>query len=287
MTDRSKILVLGHCGMLGRDLMEILPQSTCYEVVGADINEVDIAEPGSISQYLAQVAPDVVINTAALTNVEGCEVNPTKAYHVNTEGAYHVALACQQLQIRLIHISTDYVFDGKSPFPYTEEVSPGPLNIYGWSKLAGELAVRAALPDAMIVRTAWLYGWHGKNFVKTMMTLGQQKNELTVVDDQIGCPTFTHDLCHALSALIVDGKPGIYHAVGEGRCSWYEFACTIFKLTNMNHVHVRPIKTVDLNLRAVRPAFSVLDCTKLAEATNFIMSPWEQALQQYLQFEYA
>jgi dTDP-4-dehydrorhamnose reductase len=285
MIDRKKVLVVGYCGMLGHDLIEILSQTSRYTTVGVDINEVDITDRAQTCQLIAQMAPDVVINTAALTNVEKCEVEPTAAYQVNAEGAYNVALACQRYKTKLIHVSTDYVFDGKSTCPYAEDASPGPLNIYGWSKLAGELAVRSVLPNALIVRTAWLFGCHGKNFVKTMLRLGHERDEVAVVDDQTGCPTFTRDLCHALNALIIDGQPGIYHAVGTGHCTWYEFACMIFRLANMQHVHVRPIKTQELGLKAPRPAFSVLDCSRLAKDTELRMPRWEHGLEQYLQRE--
>lgn len=283
MNDKQSVLVIGCHGMLGSDLMATLGQDARLHVIGVDIPAIDITDSALTAQVIQRMAPAVVVNTAALTDVEACELHPAQAHRVNALGAYHVALACRQQRIKLIHISTDYVFDGEAKQPYQAAAAPGPLNAYGWSKLAGELSVQAAAPDATIVRTAWLYGAHGKNFVHKLLDLAHHQDDFRVVDDQVGCPTHTRDLCHAIHALIFDGRPGIYHATGAGECSWYEFACAIFALAGLDPVRVQPIRTSELNLRAKRPAYSALDCSKLAQDTGVIMPPWMQSLRDYLQ----
>jgi dTDP-4-dehydrorhamnose reductase len=280
--EQKQVLVIGHRGMLGQDLLPLLQARPGYQVTGWDLPEVDITNLAQVSACLHQLKPDVVVNTAAYTNVEACETQPATAYQVNAVGAGHVAQACGQLGARLIHISTDYVFDGQAVSPYVESACAGSLNVYGWSKLAGELVVQTAHPQAVIVRTAWLFGRHGKNFVETMLKLGQTRNQINVVDDQCGSPTSTQELCRAILALVEHDGCGIYHAAGAGSCTWFELAQSIFAYTGMDHIQVSPIKTKDYPLRAARPPFSALDSSKLSREVGIRMQPWQESLLSYL-----
>lgn len=270
------ILVVGANGMLGKDLMALLGN----RATGVDIGEIDITSLESVLKVIGQIKPKVVINCAAYTDVDGCETNVTTAVAVNGEGVAHLAIACREVGALLVQISTDYIFDGSKGSPYLEDEQPHPLSIYGESKLAGEMNA-AFCPDYLIVRTQWLYGIHGKNFVETMLKLGNEKTELTVVNDQIGSPTWTVDLAKAIIALVDSGKRGIYHAANSGYCSWNDFAKAIFDESAMN-ITVKPMTTQELNRPAPRPLYSTLDCSKLTAATGFQPQPWHDALKQYL-----
>jgi dTDP-4-dehydrorhamnose reductase len=271
------ILVVGANGMLGRDLLELLGEKGR----GVDIGEIDITSPESVLKVLGELKPDVVVNCAAYTDVDGCESNTEVAMAVNGEGVAYLAMACRDLGALLVQVSTDYVFDGGKGAPYVDDDAPCPLNVYGESKLAGEMNA-AFCPEHLIVRTQWLYGVHGKNFVETMLRLGAEKDELTVVDDQIGSPTWTVDLALAIIALIKNGCRGTYHAANAEYCSWHEFATAIFAETGLN-VTVKPMTTTELNRPARRPLYSTLECGKLTGATGFQPQSWRSALREYLQ----
>lgn len=270
------ILVVGANGMLGRDLLALLGERG----QGADIDEIDITSPESVLKCIGLLKPEVVINCAAYTDVDGCEGNIETAMAVNGEGVGYLAMACRDLGALLVQISTDYIFDGGKGTPYVEDDAPCPLSVYGESKLAGEMNA-AFCPEHLIVRTQWLYGLHGKNFVETMLRLGAEKDELTVVDDQIGSPTWTVDLARAIIALIDSGCRGIYHAANSGYCSWNGFAAAIFEESGLN-VSVRPMTTTELNRPAKRPLYSTLECSKLTGDTGFRPQPWRDALREYL-----
>lgn len=270
------ILVVGAKGMLGRDLMELLGDRGR----GVDIDEIDITSLESVLTVVGGQKPNVVINCAAYTDVDGCESNAEKAMEVNCEGVGHLAMACRDSGALLVQISTDYVFDGGKGAPYQENDAPHPLSVYGESKLAGEMNAAFA-PEHLIVRTQWLYGRQGKNFVETMLRLGAEKDQLTVVDDQIGSPTWTVDLAKAIIALVDKGCRGIYHAANHGFCSWNGFAQAIFEETGLT-VSVAPMTTEELNRPARRPLYSTLDCGKLAADSGFQPQPWRQALREYL-----
>jgi dTDP-4-dehydrorhamnose reductase len=270
------ILVAGANGMLGRDLMAQLGD----RARGMDIDEIDITSLESVTRVLQGCKPDVVINCAAFTDVDGCESNSDKAMEVNGEGVGYLAMACREIGALLVQISTDYVFDGGKGVPYVEDDAPRPLNVYGESKLAGEMNA-AFCPEHLIVRTQWLYGLHGKNFVETMLRLAADKDEIGVVDDQTGSPTWTVDLAKAITALIDKRCRGIYHAANSGYCSWNEFSRTIFADAGLA-ISVKPMTTDELNRPARRPLYSTLDCSKLTEDTGFSMQPWKDALKEYL-----
>jgi len=271
------ILVVGAKGMVGRDMLALIGNTAR----GVDIDEIDITSLESTERIIRTLKPEAVINCAAYTDVDGCETSAEKAMQVNGEGVAHLAMATREIGARLVHVSTDYVFDGSKGSPYVEDDAPCPLGVYGESKLAGEMNA-AFNPDHLIVRTQWLYGLHGKNFVETMLRLAVEKNEIAVVDDQVGSPTWTVDLSQAILALLKTGGRGIYHAANSGFCSWNEFARAIFEEAGLS-VKVRGMTTDELNRPARRPLYSTLDCSKLEQDAGFRPQPWRSALKTYLQ----
>lgn len=271
------ILVVGANGMLGRDMMALIGDAAR----GVDIDEIDITSLESTERIIRTLRPGTVINCAAYTDVDGCESNVETAMQVNGEGVAHLAMASREIGARLVHVSTDYVFDGGKGSPYVEDDAPCPLGVYGESKLAGEMNA-AFNPDHLVVRTQWLFGLHGNNFVETMLRLAAEKDELAVVDDQIGSPTWTVDLARAIAALLKTGHRGIYHAANSGYCSWNSFAKAIFEENGLS-VRVNGMTTAQLNRPARRPLYSTLDCSKLEQDTGFRAQPWRSALKAYLQ----
>lgn len=270
------ILVVGANGMLGHDLMTVLEG----EVRGVDLPDIDITSLESVRRVLLTLKPETIINAAAYTDVDGCETNVEQAMAVNGEGVGLLALTAREIGAKLVQISSDYVFDGLKGTPYLEDDPVSPLSIYGESKLAGELNAAMA-PEYLIVRTQWLYGAYGKNFVETMLRLAGEKSELSVVDDQIGSPTFTKDLATAIKALLDKGCSGIYHAANSGYCSWNEFARAIFEEEGLK-IKVNGMTTKELDRPANRPLYSTLDCSKLERDTGFKPQPWREALREYL-----
>jgi dTDP-4-dehydrorhamnose reductase len=275
-----KILILGHKGMLGSDLMLRLGEA--HDVTGRDVGAFDVVSAEDCRRVVAECSPEVVINAAAYTNVDGCEANPEPCFAVNAAGVKNVALACRGRGITLVHFSTDYIFDGRKKTPYVEEDLPAPLNVYGASKWEGEKYLRDLAERYLLIRTAWLYGPHGNNFVKTILEKTSTVKALEVVDDQIGSPTSTCDLAAAVELLIERGHTGIFHVTNSGRCSWYEFACTIVRYSGMNDVTIRPIGSEKLTRPACRPSWSVLDCRKFTAASGMTLPPWQSALGDYL-----
>jgi dTDP-4-dehydrorhamnose reductase len=271
------ILVVGSKGMLGQELMGLLGSAAR----GVDVGEIDITDLESVQRVLVTLKPRVVVNAAAYTDVDGCETNTELALQVNGEGVAHLAMITKEIGAKLVQVSTDYVFDGGKGTPYLEDDPPGPLGIYGESKLAGEMNARFN-PDHLIVRTQWLYGHAGKNFVETMLKLAGERSELTVVDDQIGSPTWTYDLALAIKALVEKGCRGTYHAANAGFVSWNGFAREIFRLAGLEVV-VSPQSTAELGRPAARPLYSTLDCGKLVQETGFAPEPWQEALKRYLE----
>lgn len=271
------ILVVGAKGMLGQDLLRVLPG----DVRGVDIDEIDITSGESVRKVLLTLKPQVVVNAAAYTDVDGCEAKRHLAMAVNGMGVGNLAEVSRQIGACLVQVSTDYVFDGSKTSPWVEDDPTAPLSMYGMSKLAGEESARTN-PAHLVVRTQWLYGLHGKNFVETMLRLAGEKDELAVVDDQIGSPTWTMDLSLAIRALLEKGCRGTYHAANAGSCSWNEFARAIFADAGLA-VAVKPMTTAELGRPAPRPLYSVLDCGKLTRDTGFKPQSWGAALRQYLQ----
>jgi dTDP-4-dehydrorhamnose reductase len=277
-----KVLIIGAGGMLGRDLQPIL--SLRHEVIGMDLHDLDITRSGQTGETIASLRPDLVINLAAVTDVDGCESQKERAFSVNARGALHVAQGCAASGARLIHLSTDYVFDGTLPVPYTEETLPHPLNVYGESKLLGERGVQEAGENYLILRTSWLYGRHGKNFVDTILRLSSQQQEIRVVNDQRGSPTYTRDLSRAIELLVGREERGILHVTNSGSCTWFEFAGKILAMKSPGDPPVRllPISSAELGRPAKRPANSVLDCSKFERIAGWKMRSWEESLREYL-----
>lgn len=273
------ILIAGAAGMLGHDLVKMLGERAC----GLVRAEMDITSLESVRKAMARFNPEVVINSTAYTNVDGCESNRELAFTVNGEGVRNLALATAETGAKLVHISSDYVFDGRKGSPYDEEDAVNPLSVYGQSKLAGEENARLNENHA-IVRTQWLYGRNGKNFVETMLRLAKEKEELSIVIDQIGSPTWTVDLCLAVKAVIDNDCRGTYHAANSGSCSWYAFAQEIFAERHIS-MKMKGIDSTQLGRPAPRPLFSVLDCGKLYRDTSLKLEPWQEALKKYLKSE--
>ncbi|MFA7404840.1 MAG: dTDP-4-dehydrorhamnose reductase [Pelobacteraceae bacterium] len=269
--------MVGANGMLGQDLIALLGDRGN----GVDIADIDITSPESVMAVIGDLKPEVVINCAAYTDVDGCESNIETAMAVNGEGVGYLAMACRDIGALLVQVSTDYIFDGGKGTPYVEDDAPCPLSVYGESKLVGEMNA-AFCQEHLIVRTQWLYGLHGNNFVETMLRLGAERDELAVVDDQIGSPTWTVDLARAIVALVDAGCRGIYHAANAEFCSWNGFARAIFEEAGLN-VSVKPMTTAELNRPARRPLYSTLECGKLSGDTGFRPQPWRNALREYLQ----
>jgi dTDP-4-dehydrorhamnose reductase len=277
-----RVLVTGAAGMLGHALAESCPAE--LTMIGVDLPEVDITDAGSVERAISKHRPDAVLNAAAYTDVDGCESHEAEALAVNGTGAGIVAAACGAAGIPVLHVSTDYVFDGKIPAPgvYTEEDRTGPLSAYGRTKLAGEQAVAAACPDHWIVRTQWLYGLAGKNFVETMLRLAAERDSLAVVDDQVGSPTSTHDLAPALWSILLERPAhGIYHASSSGSCSWHEFAAEIFRQAGVS-IRLDRMDSSSLDRPAPRPARGVLGGAKLTAALGREMPSWQESLRRYL-----
>lgn len=275
-----KILILGHKGMLGSDLL--LRLFAFHDVTGKDIEDFDIASQGVCEEVIAETEPDIVINAAAYTNVDGCESDSDACFAVNAEGVKNIALACRQKRIKIVHFSTDYVFDGTRKTPYQEDDKCAPLNVYGRSKLAGEQYLKQFSDNFLLIRSAWLYGKNGKNFVKTIIEKARTEKLLKIVDDQVGSPTFTWDLAAAVQLLIEGQHTGTFHITNRGNCSWYEFAAKILKSACIPDVTVKPIKSDELERPARRPHYSVLTCRKFSETTGKVLRYWQVALDDYI-----
>jgi len=277
------ILVIGARGMLGRDLMGILQSSLPNDgVIGWDIEEIDIRKEEETVTKIEKLRPEIVIHIAAYTDVDGCELDEEKAFAVNAEGTKHVALAASRCRAKVVYLSTDYVFDGNKREPYLESDLPHPLNVYGLSKLKGEQYVQEWVKDFLIIRTQWLYGRYGKNFVASILRQAREKEILSIVNDQIGSPTCTADLAKAISVLIQFNGQGIFHVASSDLCSWYTFGQAILKLSGKDKVRVIPISSQELGRPAVRPFYSVLNCQKLRKETGLTLPPWSEALKDYL-----
>lgn len=277
------VLVIGAKGMLGRDLMDVLNSSLPNdEIFGWDIEEIDIQKGEETAFKIEKLRPDIVVHIAAYTDVDGCELNGEKAFAVNAKGTKHVALAASRCQAKMVYLSTDYVFDGNKREPYLESDFPHPLNVYGRSKLEGEQYAQELMTDILIIRTQWLYGRYGKNFVTSILRQASEKKVLSIVNDQIGSPTYTADLAKAISALIQFDTHGIFHVANSDLCTWYTFGQAILKLSGMDKVRVIPISSKESGRLAIRPSYSVLNCQKLKKETGLALRPWSEALKDYL-----
>jgi dTDP-4-dehydrorhamnose reductase len=275
-----KILVLGHMGMLGTDIVSKLSGS--HDVIGKDIDDFDITDQQDCHRLIIESDAEIVINAAAYTNVDDCEDNREICFAVNANGVKNVAQSCTEQEIKLVHFSTDYVFDGTQNTPYPEDFPYNPINVYGQSKLQGEQYLREYSNNYILIRTAWLYGKNGKNFVDTIIEKAQIERSLQVVDDQIGSPTYTVDLASAVKVLIEGNHTGIFHVTNRGTCSWYDFALKILQYTDVKNVEVKPVPTETFPRKALRPHYSVLSCKKFYNATQRTMRFWQIALKDYL-----
>lgn len=273
-----KLLLTGAGGMLARDVMATLADR--HQIHPFPEEALDITDFAAVRRAVDGLRPDLIVNCAAFTDVDRCETEPGPAFAVNALGPRHLAVAAHGAGAALLHVSTDYVFDGTATAPYGEFDPVGPVTAYGRSKLAGELEVRAHCPRHYIVRSAWLYGAHGRNFVHTMLQLAAQRERLTVVDDQVGNPTWTVELARAIGALMETGAFGTYHASAEGEASWYAFAREILRLKGVA-TPVDPVPSTAFPRPARRPAFSALDKGCL-RALGLTMRPWREALADYL-----
>ena len=275
-----KVLVTGVKGQLGYDVVNELKKRG-HEAVGVDIEEMDITDEESVNRVIREAAPDAVIHCAAYTAVDAAEDNEELCRAVNARGTGNIARVCKALDIRMMYISTDYVFNGQGTRPWEPDDTREPLNIYGQTKYEGELEVEENLKKYFIVRIAWVFGVNGKNFIKTMLNLGKTRDKLSVVADQIGSPTYTFDLARLLVDMIETEKYGRYHATNEGLCSWYDFACEIFKQAGMN-VTVEPVTSDQFPVKAKRPMNSRISKDKLIENGFQPLPSWQDALRRYL-----
>lgn len=265
-----KTLILGARGMLGTEVSKVFRDTTKW-----DIEEIDITSKKQVTDKITKLRPDLVINCAAYTDVDSCEDNRDFCFAINGEAVGYIAKACNNINARLVHFSTDYVFDGKK-IGYNEEDEPNPINVYGESKYLGEIKLIENCKKYYLIRTSWLYGKHGKNFVEAILKAAKEKPYLEVVDDQIGNPTYAVDIANKIKEVL--GKEyGIYHVTNYGHCSWYEYTKEILKLANIDK-EVKPIKSYQLNRKARRPAYSILNNNKLKD-----MRTWQKALKDYME----
>ena len=276
-----KILVTGANGQLGHDLMNELAKRN-IEAVGVDVQEMDITDAAACDRVIKQVSPDAVIHCAAYTAVDAAEDNLELCRKINAEGTRNIARVCGELDIKMMYISTDYVFNGQGERPWEPDDHREPLNVYGLTKYEGEIAVEQAVKKYFTVRIAWVFGIGGKNFIKTMLRLGREKGAVSVVNDQVGSPTYTYDLARLLVDMIQTEHYGRYHATNEGICSWYEFACEIFKQAGMDQVKVTPVDSASFPAKAKRPANSRMSKEKLTENGFLRLPTWQDALSRYL-----
>lgn len=280
MENFMKILVTGVKGQLGHDVVNEL-EKRGMTAVGVDIEEMDITDAESVDKVIREVTPDAVIHCAAYTAVDAAEENEALCRKVNADGPRNIANVCKALDIKMVQISTDYIFSGEGTHIWTPEDEGAPQSVYGRTKYEGELAVRSILEKYFIVRIAWAFGVNGGNFVRTMLKLSRNHDTIRVVNDQYGSPTYTYDLARLLVDMVQTEKYGIYHATNEGSCSWYEFACAIFKEAGIQ-VNVIPVTTEEYGAKAKRPANSRMNNDKLTENGFEKLPPWQDALARYV-----
>lgn len=287
-----KIMITGCKGQLGNELQTIIRNKRSEigavpddivgaEVIPVDIDDLDITDASAVLKFVDSLKPDVIINCAAMTNVDGCETNYETAFKVNAAGVRNLACAAESISAKLIHVSTDYVFAGDGKKPYIEWDIVNPQSVYGASKALGEKYALRFCKRTFIVRTAWLYGYVGKNFVKTVRRVIREKGAITVVNDQLGNPTNANDLAHHLLKLAVTEDYGIYHCTGKGECSWYDFAVKIAEYSGMPDT-VKPCTTAEYNSPTKRPAYSSLRNLALECGVGDEMRDWQIALKEYI-----
>jgi dTDP-4-dehydrorhamnose reductase len=272
-----KVVLTGSSGMLGHDIAAVFED---HDLEGFSSKDLDITDREEVYGRIRDLRPDLVIHAAAYTDVDGCESDRDRAFRINGIGTRNLAIACQSTGCPIVYISSDYVFDGKKGSPYTEWDDPNPVNVYGLSKLMGERFIVSLTNRFFIVRTSWLFGKAGRNFVDTICCLLQERDAIDVVDDQVGCPTYTRDLALKLREVIQAGY-GIYHVTNSSHCSWYEFAAEIARLQSSD-AEIRPVSSDKFGRPAVRPAFSALDNMMLRLESITPLRDWKDALAEYL-----
>lgn len=275
-----RVLVTGVNGQLGYDVIRRLKRDN-FECLGVDINDFDITDEDATSRFITEYNPDVVVHCSAYTAVDKAENDRDKCDEVNVVGAANIAKACKAIDAKMVYVSTDYVFNGEGDQPFETDSPTAPKSIYGTTKLAGEVACHAILDKLFVVRTSWVFGVNGNNFVKTMLKLAQDRSEISVVCDQIGSPTYTVDLADFIFYIITTNKYGVYHCSNEQYCSWYDFACEIFAQAGKN-VAVKPITTEEFKAVADRPKNSRLSKKCLEECGYGKMPDWQDALKRFL-----
>lgn len=277
------VLVVGANGQLGTALKSIAGKHPEINFVFTSSSDLDITDKHSIQAVFAKEKPDFCINAAAYTAVDKAEIEKEKAYDINVNGVRNLAETCRDYNVTLLHVSTDFVFDGNKNIPYTEEDTTNPKSIYGQTKLEGEEVIKQVLRHYFIIRTSWLYSDFGNNFMKTMLRLARERDALSVVNDQIGTPTHAVDLAEALIKIITSGKKeyGIYHFSNEGIASWYDFAKKIFEINSVT-IDLQPIPSSQFPTPASRPKYSVLDKTKIKTVFGMEIQKWEEALRYYM-----
>jgi len=274
------LLLTGAAGMLAAAMRRTVPAGIRLEVLTR--RELDVGDAAAVAAVIARLKPEWVINCAAYTAVDQAETEPESAYRVNTAGPLHLATAVRHAGGRLLHFSSDYVFDGARDTPYREDDPPRPLSVYGRSKLAGEYAVRDILPERhLIVRSQWLFGAGGKNFVATILHLAAQQQRLRVVNDQVGRPSHAADLARAVWRLLERGARGTVHVANEGSCTWFDLATAAVAAAGLEAV-VEPCRTADVPRPARRPAYSVLDCSRFLALAGERLPPWQAAVRSYV-----
>jgi dTDP-4-dehydrorhamnose reductase len=278
-----KALVTGGNGQLAQCLKEIVKYHDELDITFQDLPDLDITNKQKLESYFSNNELDYCINCAAYTAVDLAEEQSELAYAVNAKGPKYLAEVCQKHQVTLIHISTDFVFDGKKQTPYIETDAPNPLSVYGASKLQGERSIQETTEAYFIVRTSWLYSEYGKNFIKTMLSLSETLNEISVVSDQFGSPTYAGDLAEVLIKIILSSSTnyGVYHYSNSGAISWFDFASEIFKQFGKK-IEVKPIKTKDYPTAAKRPKYSVLDTTKIENNFDCTIKDWQVSLNKVI-----
>lgn len=278
-----KVLVTGANGQLGRAMQRQAAAHPEHTYCFTDRDELDICSEDDVSRFVGAMVPDLIVNCAAYTAVDKAEQDEAKARLLNVAGPANLARAAQEMGASLLHVSTDYVFDGRQSTPYVEEDEPRPLSVYGQTKLDGERAVLTACGRSMVIRTSWLYGHGTQNFVQTMLRLGGEREEVRVVFDQVGTPTYAADLAMVIHVVMERGVlPGIYHFSNEGVCSWYDFARAVHRLGGVGHCKLLPIRSCEYPTLATRPSYTVLDKARIKRTYDLNIPHWEESLERYL-----
>lgn len=281
LNEKMKILVTGARGQLGTDLVKRLEEDG-YEVIPTDVEEMDITDMAQVREWIGRERPDAVMHCAAWTNVDGAESNEEACRRINVTGTENIARMCGEHDIKMLYLSTDYIFKGTGVDFYHVDDEPDPSCVYGRTKYEGELAVKEYVHKYFIVRISWVFGLYGKNFIKTMIDLGKRGISPSVVYDQVGSPTYTYDLSILLSKMIGTEHYGVYHATNEGVCSWFELAEAVFRECGMDDIKVTPVSTEEYGAAASRPLNSRMDKSSLTNAGFDLLPDWEDALHRFI-----